>query len=272
MSWWGKVLGGSLGWALGGPLGALIGAALGHTWDRGLSDMPEWAARENVARQERIQAAFFTALFGVLGHLAKADGRVSKDEIDAASQIMDQLGLDTEQRAFARNLFREGKSPDFDLDAVLTQFRAEAGRRVSVNQAFMEALLVLALADGELHPGEQAILLRVADALGFSRFQFEALLAMVVARQGYRYHQYQGYSERHVPEPDIRQAYQVLGVEETASDDEIRKAYRRLISQHHPDRLIARGVPEEMIRLANEQTARIREAYEQIRAHRKRRH
>ncbi|RMF18578.1 MAG: co-chaperone DjlA [Gammaproteobacteria bacterium] len=265
MSWWGKVLGGALGAAMGGPLGALIGAGVGHIWDRGLSDTDAWA----VQRQERIQAAFFSALFSVLGHLAKADGRVSEDEIRMASLLMDELDLDDEQKAFARNLFREGKADDFDLDAVVDQFRAEAGRRATVLHFFMEQLMTLALADGELHPSEQTVLLRVAERLGFSRGHFEALLAMVVARRGYRYHHGEQVSMS-CREDTLAAAYQVLGVSPDASDEEVRKAYRRQISRHHPDKLIAKGVPEEAIRLANETTHKIREAYEQIRAARTR--
>ncbi|MCG6934369.1 MAG: TerB family tellurite resistance protein, partial [Proteobacteria bacterium] len=117
MSWWGKVIGGTFGFMLGGPLGALFGAAVGHQFDKGL----ERGAISDVfgtGDQERVQAAFFTALFSVMGHVAKADGRVSPDEIAMARSIMQQMALDQEQTRVAIDLFNQGKRDDFDLDAV----------------------------------------------------------------------------------------------------------------------------------------------------------
>ncbi|WP_020407084.1 co-chaperone DjlA [Hahella ganghwensis] len=263
MSWWGKLIGGAFGFVLGGPLGALLGAALGHSLDSGIKNLHvdgvDWSGGDT----ERVQAAFFTAVFSVMGHLAKADGRVSESEIQAARQIMDRMQLDDDQKRLAMGLFNQGKQPDFDLESVLDQFRKECHRRTNLLQMFLEILIVTALADLELHESEQKVLFQVADRIGFHRRQFEQLLAMAAAQQ-----RYAGQHRQQMPQqpkgPTLEEAYQALGVEPSATDGELKKAYRRLMSQHHPDKLVAKGLPEEMIKMATEKTQEIRAAYEQI--------
>ncbi len=170
MSWWGKLAGGAFGFMMGGPLGALLGVALGHQFDRGLGSARS-GLEEDFApgAQERVQMVFFTASFSVMGHLAKADGRVSEDEIRLAQQVMGRMGLDADQRKLAIDLFNEGKQPGFDLDAVLEQFRHECGRRVNLLRMFVEIQLAAALADGDVHPAERQILLHICERVGFPR-------------------------------------------------------------------------------------------------------
>lgn len=252
MSWWGKLLGGSVGFALGGPLGAVVGAALGHTVD---AHRRTGSDRAGHGTRERRQTAFFTATFSVLGHLAKADGRVTRDEIRLAEAVMNQMQLGQELRALAKNLFREGKQPGFDLDAVLEQFRRECHRSRMLLQMFIEILLQAAYVDGVLHPAERGVLLHICARLGVTPQQFEHLDAMVRAASG-----------RHAPPDDLAAAYAVLDVSTDASDEEVKRAYRRLLNQHHPDKLVAKGLPEEMMKLAGEKTHEIRQAYERIRA------
>ncbi|MCC6207770.1 MAG: co-chaperone DjlA [Gammaproteobacteria bacterium] len=252
MSWWGKLLGGRFGFVLGGPLGALVGAALGHTIDAHRGGSP--------SVRERTQTAFFTATFSVLGHLAKADGRVTQDEIRLAEAVMAQMQLGDELRTLAKNLYRQGKDPGFALDEVLDQFRRECHRSRLLLRMFIEILLQAAYVDGVLHPAERAILLHICSRLGISPDQFAHLDAMVNGAYG-----------RH-PRGDgahgdaFARAYAVLDVSPDANDDEIKRAYRRLVNQHHPDKLVAKGLPEEMMKLASEKTHEIRKAYERIRA------
>ena len=261
MSWWGKVIGGALGFALGGPIGAILGGVLGHYFDKGLRQ----AMLEDggFGDQERIQTVFFTSVFSVMGHLAKADGRVSETEIATARAIMQQMHLDEQQTKVAIDLFRKGKQPDFPLDDVIEQFRRECGRRRNLMQMFVEILLHAAYADGTMHDKERHILERICAQLGFSHQHFRTLEAMVRAQRAFHGANYQ---EPVRPRQDlIKEAYDVLGVSKDASDGEVKKAYRRLINQHHPDKLVAKGLPEEMIKIANEKTAEIKAAYETIR-------
>lgn len=256
MSWWGKLIGGGFGFALGGPLGALVGAALGHTVDahrrRGTGGGTGAGAREQT------QAAFFTATFSVLGHLAKADGRVTRDEIRLAEAVMDRMQLGTEVRELAKSLFRRGKEPGFDLDAVLDQFRRECHRSRMLLQMFIEILLQAAYVDGVMHPAERGILLHICARLGFTPGQFEHLEMLVRGNHPGRRGAARG--------DELARAYAILAVSADASDDEVKRAYRRLLNQHHPDKLVARGLPEEMMKLASEKTHEIRQAYERIRA------
>ncbi len=252
MSWWGKLLGGGVGFALGGPLGALIGAALGHTVDT--------RRRGSTGGRERTQTAFFTATFSVLGHLAKADGRVTHDEIRLAEAVMAQMQLGAEVRELAKSLFRRGKEPGFDLDAVLDQFKRECHRSRMLLQMFIEILLQAAYVDGLLHPAERGILLHICSRLGISPAQFDHLDAIVRGAHGRRMH---GNGDRG---NELARAYAILDVSPEAGDDEVKRAYRRLLNQHHPDKLVAKGLPEEMMKLASEKTHEIRKAYECIRA------
>ncbi|MFD2231900.1 co-chaperone DjlA [Alkalimarinus sediminis] len=269
MSWWGKVIGGAFGFMLGGPLGGLLGATLGHGFDKGLNGIDLLSSDQTWqgGSQERVQAAFFTATFSVMGHLAKADGRVTEDEIELARQTMNSMQLDEAQRRTAIELFNSGKQDDFPLVEVLEQLKRECHRRVNLIQMFLEIQIATALADGDLHPAEQQVLMLVADHLGVSRGQFERLLAMVVAQQ--RFSRRGGGREAPVAKESISEAYQLLGVTSDSTDAEVKKAYRRLMSQHHPDKLVSKGLPEEMMKIATEKTREIKAAYEVIKASRK---
>jgi DnaJ like chaperone protein len=252
MAWWGKIIGGAFGFMLGGPLGALLGAALGHNFDRGLKLSDEFGGMA-YGDVERVQAAFFTATFSIMGHIAKADGKVTPAEIANAEATMARMNLDPEQRKAAINLFNEGKADDFPLQDVLVQFRKECHRRVNLMQMFLEVQITTALSDQKLHPAEKEILYRIADVLGFSRGQLDHL-----------FHLAGGFAAPKTEKAAIKEAYEVLGVDKNAPDPEIKKAYRRLMNQHHPDKLVSKGLPEEMIKLANEKTQQIKEAYELI--------
>lgn len=257
MGWWGKVLGGAFGFMLGGPLGALLGAVLGHNLDKGLENLPE-NALPSPGNRERVQTAFFTATFSVMGHLAKADGRVSEDEIEMAGLVMDRMELDETMRRTAVRLFGEGKEADFPLDAVIEQFRKECRGRRTLIQMFIEIQLQAGYADGRLDPAEERLLLRICRLLHFPELLFRQLERMIQAE----IHGVRGGTKASGMDP--KDAYAILNIDPSASDAEVKKAYRRLTSQHHPDKLVAKGLPEEMMKLAQEKTHEIRQAYEAL--------
>ena len=252
MAWWGKMIGGALGFMMGGPLGALLGGTIGHQFDSGMAG----SSRMGIGDNERTQAAFFTATFSVMGHIAKADGHVSEHEIQAARSLMRQMQLNDAQQTAAIDLFQKGKEPDFPLDEVLQQFRSECHRRTTLLRMFLEIQIQAAMADGRMDPAESRVLRHVGDVLGFDASQIEQLINFVSGAAGGQQIQ------------PVAEAYKVLGISEDASDPEVKKAYRRLTNQHHPDKLVAKGMPEEMVKLANEKTQEIRRAWERIRDHR----
>jgi len=252
MSWWGKAIGGAFGYMLGGPLGALLGAVLGHNFDRGIQRISyrPWETGD----QERVQAAFFTATFTV------------------SENLMEQMRLDDVQRKVAIDLFNQGKNVGSDIEGAIEQLRMECGRRLNLIQFFIEIQIATALADGDLHPEEQKILVNIAEQLGFSRFKFERLLAMAVAQARFRGFRYQKNESEagfaYSSEQQVDEAYRLLGVEPSVSDVDLKRAYRRLMSQNHPDKLVSKGLPEEMMKLATEKTGEIKTAYEFLKGYR----
>ncbi len=257
MMFWGKLLGGVFGYMLGGIAGALFGLFIGHFVDKAASLSGGW----NPSARGRIQQVFFSATFSVMGHVAKADGRVTKDEIRLAEAVMQQMRLSPEQMKTARDLFTEGKGEGFDLDAVLVELKQACRHQQMLLRVFLEIQLQAALADSVLHEAEKHTLLHIFQVLGFSARDFEQLIAMI---QGARAWQEQGTAAGQSGD-QLASACEVLGVSPEADNTEIKKAYRKLMNQHHPDKLVAKGLPEEMIRLATEKTHEIRTAYDTIR-------
>ncbi len=261
MFWLGKLIGAAIGFWLGGPVGAMIGALLGHfLYDRGQAQR---RGESFYTSREQIENAFFKTTFSVMGHLAKADGRVSEAEIAAAESVMAQMSLRPEQRQDAIRWFTNGKDPGFPLDETLDEFRRLCRWRQPLIMMFLEIQLQVALADTRLDPAERRVLGYVFERMGFSRAVFEQLVGMMRgAQQYYRYsHAGAGHA---AARPSLRDAYAVLGVSETTSDADVKKAYRRLMSRHHPDKLAAKGMPKEMINIAKEKVQEINTAYDQI--------
>ena len=248
MAWWGKIIGGTLGFMLGGPLGALFGSAMGHRFDEAGGGLGAGASAN-----EKIQAAFFTATFSVMGHIAKADGQVSREEIAMAREVIRQMRMDERQKTVAMHLFQQGKAADFPLDEVLGQLRAECRHRTNLLRVFLEIQIQAAMADGRLAPAERRILEHIISSLGFDPAILEELLRL----------------DTRAPHTALADDYRMLGIAEDTSDAEVKKAYRRLMNQHHPDKLIARGMPEEMVQITTEKTQQIRAAYDRIRESRK---
>lgn len=256
MAWWGKLVGGAFGFMLGGPLGAVLGATLGHQFDKGLGNFEGDFLK--VGSQERVQTAFFTATFSIMGHLAKADGRVSANEIALAENLMAQMRLNKEQRKAAIELFNAGKESSFPLDEAVAQLRAECHHRTTLLQMFLEIQVQAALADGRMHVSEKKMLSRLAVQLGFPPNYIEEVLRFI---RGTSHESANRAKQRGL---GLRDAYDIIGVKRSANDAEVKKAYRRLMSQHHPDKLVAKGLPDEMMKIATEKTQQIQKAYDRI--------
>lgn len=244
----GAVVGLLVGGGVGAVLGALAGGALAHLlltrlFGRGL---------------DAIRAQFLESTFAVMGAVCKADGRVTEAEIRVAEQFFSRLSLSRDQRRAARDAFNRGKAAGFDLDAELVRLRSLAGRSPALLQLFVQVQLSAVAADGVVHADEHALMVRIARGLGLSEIDVERIEAML-----------RGSTEpAGAATARIDDAYAALGVEPNATDAEVKKAYRRLMSRHHPDKLASRGMPESMRPVAEERTREIRRAYDAIKEHR----
>lgn len=252
--WVGKLIGGLLGYLIAGIPGALVGILLGHLIDRSIA-----ASRFGLGDLRRIHEVFFRSTFSVMGYVCKIDGRISEAEIAVAESIMAQMHLSAEQRRAAIEYFNAGKAADFDLDKTLTEFRQVVRGQVNLLRMFLEIQIQATLADGRVGEAKRGTLLYIARRLGLQESEYARLEAFLTG----------GYQRAQAGHPGAKidalaDAYRALGVSPQASDSEVKKAYRRLMNQHHPDKLVARGLPETMIKLAQRRTQEIQAAYESI--------
>lgn len=263
---WGKFVGLILGfWLFKGWIGALIGFWIGHQWDK-RREPPEMPSSD--ADTESIQNSFFDTTFMVLGHMAKIDGKISPQEIDFVEALMAQMELSGPRRERAQQLFRQGRdSLQADIDQQIAGFKRQcSARRRDLVQLFMELQIQMICADGQLSPVEDSRLRAIAGLLGFPVTQYQWLLGRVMAEM--RSQRERASTDKVPPATKLAQAYQVLGLKSGATEAEVKRAYRKLMAQHHPDKLVAKGLPEDMVRLATEKAKEITAAYELIRSSR----
>jgi DnaJ like chaperone protein len=295
MAWKGKFFGALIGFLITRNVyGAVMGAILGALYDAssrvkfagGAYDAAAERGTAGGARYAPASEVFFRTTFELMGHIAKSDGRVSEAEIEAARRLMHELRLGPAEIQAAIACFRTGKSATYEADAAIEQLRAVCARRHDLTRAFVELQMRAALAGDGLSSPARSILTRVAERLGISGLEFAHMEASLRARQNARGGAGAaggagagggaggaggagvggGAGGRPSAANRLAAAYAELEVGAAGSDQEIVKAYRRQMSRHHPDKLVANGLPESMAQVAKEKTQRIQEAYEAIRA------
>jgi DnaJ like chaperone protein len=253
MQWFGKALGSILGFAAGGPIGSLLGLALGHRFDEG------GFAFTRAGSVQQISQLFFEVTFEVMGHVAKVDGRVSEDEIRVARQIMHGMRLSEQQVKWAIEAFTRGKEPNYPLPERAGRLAEQIGGRSALARAFVQIQLQAAIGSGPIGNEKRHLLWRVASLLSVTRAEVAQIESFVRGYAG---------GARADHGVSLEDAYRVLGVTPEASNDDVKRAYRKLMNQHHPDKLVARGLPKSMVGVAEQKTLEIRGAYEKIKTRR----
>ncbi|MCK5543046.1 MAG: TerB family tellurite resistance protein [Desulfobacterales bacterium] len=255
MGWLGKIVGGTIGFAIGGPIGAVAGAAFGHTLDtkekRYLSSSTTrpGLGSGRLSNNEEAQLTFFIAAFSMLAKIAKADGHVSKIEISSVEDFMqNDLNLDSESKTTARNIFREAINSPEQFDAFAIQFYGVFRSQPRLIELMMDMLLRVSTADGEISPEEEVLLLSAVRIFNISNSA------------------YSNFKKRYIKETN--KYYALLNCDENASDQDIKKQYRKLATEFHPDKIQSKGLPEEFVKFANDKFIKIQEAYDYVKKER----
>ena len=252
----GRLLGAVLGFAIKNVIGAIIGYLVGALFDKATRHHTNQGSQQNPS-----QLSFFKLLFHCLGHIAKADGRVSEAEIEHTERIMRHFDFDATKRQQAIAWFKAG-SQQTTLDPLLLRSFLQSTRlRPQLKIMLLETVISLVLVDGVIDLSEERALQTLAQALGIRRNLYDQLMAQVKNQRDFQQQQQQGSSP-------LSEAYQLLGLNENATDSAIKRAYRKKMSQYHPDKMIAKGLPESMIKMATEKAQAIREAFETIKSKR----
>ena len=213
------------------------------------------------------QSLFFKTAFTLMGKIAKADGRVSEQEVQHVEKFMTQLNMSPAHRKQAIDHFKAGSKADFDIEPLIAEFNTATVQSPNLKQMLMVYLARVALADGQLHQDEASLMQDIAQQLGYSPQAFAQLMAMLQGQDQFAGGGYQGGAGGmggYTSAGAIESAYQALGVTKDNSDAEIKKAYRRLIREYHPDKLMDQGLPEAMIKEATERSQEIQAAYDFI--------
>ena len=269
----GRILGTLFGFMFARIPGAILGYVVGHFFDKGYSqDFNQMGgfSRFFTSQDEfKQQAIFFHTLFSVMGHIAKADGKVSDAEIKMASSLMTQMGLEGDTLREAQAAFREGKSADFPLKQTVLEFKESCHGRRDILQVYLEILIQAAYVDGNLDKAEQVILEQVAQYMGFKDTELLYLLSVFEAELRFRSGQGRGQSNQnksssYSTQQSMSDAYKILGLSTSDDDKSIKKAYRKLMSENHPDKLVSKGLPKQALELAKNKTQDIQAAYELI--------
>ncbi len=248
MSWLKKIIGGTIGFVIAGPLGAIAGAAIGHALDMDSQNL-QTAQRARLSANEEAQFTFFVATFSMLAKLVKADGRVTREEIDTVEKFMlYDLGLDPISRQIASNIFHAAiESPDRFHDFA-AQFYSQFQTQPQMLDLMIDILLRVSIADGDLSLSEEELILVAVRLFNFSDQKYRTLKSRYVK--------------------DVQKYYAILGCEPTDTDQHIKKQYRKLVSDYHPDKIASKGLPEEFTKFANDKFREIQEAYEAIKKER----
>ncbi|BBO79997.1 co-chaperone protein DjlA [Desulfosarcina ovata subsp. sediminis] len=246
MGWMGKLVGGTIGFAIGGPLGAIFGAAFGHAFDSG-AELDEKSGRQRLSTNEQHQLTFFVAAFSMLAKLVQTDGKVSPEEIDSIEGFMERdLRLTPQSRNVAVNIFRTALNAPGTFDDFAHQFHNRFHNQPQMQEVMIDILLRVAVSDGSMTASEENLILSAVKIFNFSQVRYEQLKSQYVQTAD--------------------KAYAVLGCHPDDSDDQVKRCYRQRVQEYHPDKIAAKGLPDEFTRFAQDKFREIQDAWDQIKA------
>ncbi len=244
----GKMIGGALGFAMGGPLGAILGASLGHhVYDR--KGESRNGKRISSGASDNPDVTFFVAAFSMIAKIAKADGKVSEAEIKSIENFMtNDLALNQASRMIATNIFKTAINSQETFESFAVQFYNQFKGQPQLLEMMIDILARVSASDDKISPAEEGLILKASNIFNFGHDKYEAIIS------------------RYVKQTD--KYYAVLGCEKTDSLEEIKKRYRKLIFEYHPDKIVSKGLPEDFMKFANDKFREIKEAYEIIKKER----
>ncbi len=248
VGWLGKIVGGTIGFALGGPLGAIAGATFGHAFDSSPGEF-NGPGHQRLSTGENTQFTFFVATFSMLAKLAKADGRVSDEEVRSIESFMvNDLRLTSQSRAVAFNIFNTALNSPGTFDQFAAQFYSQFSLQPQMLEMMIDILLRVSIADGTMSQSEERLILTAVNTFNFSRTRYDQLKSRYVKVTG--------------------KYYQVLGCSPDDPDEKIKSSYRKLVQEYHPDKIAAKGLPEEFTKFAQDKFREIQEAWDAVKQER----
>ncbi|WP_111980304.1 co-chaperone DjlA [Algibacillus agarilyticus] len=267
---WGKIIGFCFGYMFARFPGAILGVIVGHLFDKqyskafsGVGGFSGLLRNKNALKS---RALFFYTLFSIMGHIAKSSGRVTKADIELATLLMAKLNLNKELKKEAQAAYTEGKKSDFPITEVVSEFKRFCAGQKEFIRMYLEIQIQAAVINGEIHPKAKQVLNQIAKVLGYTTEELEALIQQCMASA----HFSSGEQSNHYQQPtaiQLNNAYQIIGITKDTPEKESKKAYKKLMSQHHPDKLSAQGLPEQALLLAKEKTQEIQAAWTLIKQH-----
>lgn len=242
MAWLGKIIGGTIGFAMGGPLGAVAGAVFGHAFDSNEN-------RGTLSNGEASQLTFFVAAFSMLAKMTQADGRISEEELNTIDGfIREELRLSPESHQVAVKIFQTALNSPGTFDQFATQFYQHFHNQPQMLDLMLDILIRVAKSDGVLAPSEEALILSATRLFNFNTERFNQIKTRYI--------------------DDLENHYAVLQCNSECTDEDIKRQYRKMVQEYHPDKIAAKGLPDEFTKFANNKFREIQEAYEKIKQQR----
>jgi DnaJ like chaperone protein len=239
----GALFGGTIGYMLGGPLGAMIGGSIGARSRNNRTSAGNYSTQD-------VQSTFLIAVISLAAKTAKADGKVTSEEIQTFDKLLQRLGMSISERKMASRIFNNARESSVTTEELTRQIVQVMGNNRDRLKDIISLLMEIAHADGHFHPSEEKLIKEVAGQFGLGEQDYNSCRAMFSSQ------------------PTPSSAYEVLGLQSSATVDEVKSAYRKIAKEYHPDIIQSKGLPEEFMVFAKEKLQAVNGAYSTIKKER----